>query len=94
VVEAAEQVAVPVAHLGLPFAGVRRAGLLAIGVGGEDLGPSTSCSATNGAAAVWMHSKRWLARMPGIASRRCWCATYHASHAARRAESSSAISTM
>ena len=46
------------------------------------------------AAAVWMHSKRWLAWKPGIVSSRCWCATHHASHSARRAVSSSPISTM
>src|SRR4030095_1887298 len=38
--------------------------------------------------------KRWLAWMPGIERSFFWWAAYHASHSARRAVSSSAISTL
>ena len=57
-------------------------------------GESTSCRATKGEAWAWIASKRWLARKPGMDSSRCWWAAYQASHSARRAASSSAISTM
>ena len=36
----------------------------------------------------------YLARNPGMDSSRCWWGTYQASHSARRAVSSSVISTM
>ena len=61
VIEATEYVPVPVAHLRLPFPSVRGAGVSRYASEVKTCGPSTSCNATKGAAAVWMHSKRWLA---------------------------------